>query len=109
MRLSILTGGGEDSLGEAVFRVAPQMPRHIEQIPRQATHALSEGPRWEQMRQAGSRQWQEGLCGISLLPLEQLEELHIAPWLDDRPCLVGSLSIFLHISIYKGTILCSER
>ena len=86
-----MTGPEESSsLGEAVFRVAPQMPRHVERLPRQTSFALSEAPRWHDLRQSRERGWQDGLCGISLLPLDQLEELHVTTWMDERPCLVGS-------------------
>jgi len=50
--------------------------------------------RWSGLRSASEPRWEAGLCGITLLPLEELEELHVVPWLEERPCLV--LSTFFH-------------
>lgn len=86
-----MVGPEGPSLEEAVFRVAPQMPQHVERLPRQTSTALSEAPRWHQLRQRQERQWEDGLCSISLLPLDQLEDLHVTSWEDERPCLVNPL------------------
>ena len=70
-------------------RVAPLIRQQSVELPVHAAGALSQHPRWGAVMQADSRDWQDGLCGVCLLPLEQLQPLHVAPWLEERPCLVS--------------------
>ena len=83
-------------LEDTVMRVAPLVRQQSLQIPRQASRAISNNSQWRGWNQREAHQepeWQDGLCGISLLPLDHLEELHIVPWVEDRPCLVSELVI----------------
>lgn len=90
------SGSRDMQLEGVVAAVAPHIPSHCDLIPVQAADALAEGPRWSELRSAEEPRWEEGLCGITLLPLEELQELHVVPWLDERPCLVLLANLWKH-------------
>ena len=66
---------------------------------------MTEGSRWRgwsERQQDEEPEWQEGLCGISLLPLEHLSDLHVAPWVQEKPCLVPPLPALTYALRHLG-------
>lgn len=90
---------GHVALEDIVLRVSPAIRQNSLRLPDQAARAISNSPQWRGWadREIGHEPvWQDGLCGITLLPVEELTDLHFAPWVEDRPCLVSLtfLSLF---------------
>lgn len=88
---------GSMPLEDVVLRVSPLARQTSFELPRQAIRAIETSPEWRGWNQGEGYQepeWREGLCGITLLPVDELRDLHFAPWIEDRPCLVFFPIIF---------------